>query len=204
MTAEPALSARDRTLDVALDLFSRQGFAATSMRQIAAAVGMRASSLYNHFDSKEAIYAALIEAYGPAGSADRLASPRYRALKDQPAAFCRQYAADLLVQWCDPREQQFMELLTTERNRMPGERGHLLETLFSREAGAAADYFRGFALTGLIRAPDPRECARLYMAGLTFVRMEHFLMPAMPSPRETVEATLDRFVANFLALVEAR
>jgi AcrR family transcriptional regulator len=204
MKAAPEASTRDRILEAALDLFSRQGFAASSMRQIAAEVGMRASSLYNHFPGKDAIFSALIDAYGPASSADRLVSPRYRALRDDPETFCRQYAADLLEQWRDPQEQRFMAMLAAERGRTGAERAHYVETLFSREAGAAADYFRGFALKGLLHAPDPRECARLFMAGLTFLRLEHFLLPPEPSPREVVREALDRFIANFLALAAPR
>lgn len=204
MQPTPESSGRERIVEAALDLFAKQGFAATSMRQIASAAGMRASSLYSHFEGKEAIYGALINSYGPASSADRLASPRYLALKTDAAGFCRRYAADLLDQWCDPREQLFMELLASERNRVTAERAHYFETLFAREAGAVADYFRIFALGGQILAPDPRECARLFMAGLTFLRLEHFLIPARPSPREVVREALDRFIANFLALAAPR
>ena len=62
MKTAPEASVRERIVEAALDLFSRHGYAGASMRQIAAAVGIRASSLYNHFDSKAAIYRALIEA----------------------------------------------------------------------------------------------------------------------------------------------
>jgi AcrR family transcriptional regulator len=197
-------SSRDRILDAALDLFARQGYAATSMRQIATAVGMRAPSLYNHFAGKEAILAALIDAHGPAVSATRLASPRMRALADDPAAFCRQYAADSLDLWLDPDEWRFMALLTAERDRLEGNRGHFVDTLFETEVGVAANYFRGFALKGLIHAPNPTECARLFMAALTFVRMQHLLMPLEPSPREVIAKALERGVDNFLQLIAPR
>jgi AcrR family transcriptional regulator len=39
----------------ALRLFAREGYEATSMREIAGAVGIKAGSLYNHFASKEEI-----------------------------------------------------------------------------------------------------------------------------------------------------
>ena len=48
-------------LEVALELFSVQGFEATSISQIADAVGIRKASLYSHFESKQAILDALVK-----------------------------------------------------------------------------------------------------------------------------------------------
>lgn len=197
-------SARDRILEAALELFATQGYAGASMREIANAVGMRAPSLYNHFKGKEAILTALIDAYGPARGASRLASPAYQALADDPQAFCRRYAADWLDQWCDPNEQRFMHLLASDRGRLAEHRAHLAETLFDREVAAMADYFGRFARDGRIYAPDPRECARLFMGGLYFVRMQHLLMPPQPAPRAKVAEALELAVLNFLQLVAPR
>ncbi len=47
-------------LEAALDLFSTQGFEATSVSQIADAVGIRKASLYSHFASKQEILDALM------------------------------------------------------------------------------------------------------------------------------------------------
>jgi AcrR family transcriptional regulator len=56
----------DRILDAAEAVFAERGFAGTSLRDVAERVGVRAPSLYNHFDSKEALYAAVLErAVGP-------------------------------------------------------------------------------------------------------------------------------------------
>jgi AcrR family transcriptional regulator len=194
---------RQRILDAALELFARQGYAATSVRELARAVGLRESSLYNHFAGKEAILHALVGAWGPANWAERLRGPRYRALKDNPAGFCATYAADLLELWCDPREQKFQEMLLAERNLLPAERAHYLDTLFADEAALVADRFREFQLAGRITAPNPSETARLFMAGLTYIRLEHFIMPPSPSPRTLVGEALVRFLGNFLALVGA-
>lgn len=43
---------RDRILEVALDLFIRKGYAATSMREIAEPLGISKAALYYHFPSK--------------------------------------------------------------------------------------------------------------------------------------------------------
>ena len=47
-------------LEASLDLFSVQGFEATSISQIANAVGIRKASLYSHFENKQAILDALV------------------------------------------------------------------------------------------------------------------------------------------------
>ena len=48
-------------LEAALDLFSVQGFEATSISQITNSVGIRKASLYSHFENKQAILDALVQ-----------------------------------------------------------------------------------------------------------------------------------------------
>jgi AcrR family transcriptional regulator len=52
---------RRRILAAALERFSSQGYAGTSIRDIATSTGMTTAALYHHFDSKEHILAAVIE-----------------------------------------------------------------------------------------------------------------------------------------------
>ena len=52
---------KQEILEVSLDLFSVQGFEATSISQIANAVGIRKASLYSHFENKQAILDALVK-----------------------------------------------------------------------------------------------------------------------------------------------
>lgn len=56
----PGKTARDEVLDAAAELFTTLGFAATSTRQIAEAVGIRQASLYHHFRTKNDILASLL------------------------------------------------------------------------------------------------------------------------------------------------
>jgi AcrR family transcriptional regulator len=53
------VNTRERILDVALDLFIAQGFDGTSLRQIAAQLGVTKAALYYHFTSKDDILMAL-------------------------------------------------------------------------------------------------------------------------------------------------
>jgi len=50
---------RERILDVALELFTDQGFDGTSMREIAGRLGITKPSIYYHFASKEDVLLAL-------------------------------------------------------------------------------------------------------------------------------------------------
>jgi AcrR family transcriptional regulator len=60
----------ERILDAAESLFAAHGYAGTTLRDVAEAVGIRIPSLYNHFPSKEALYAAVLErGIGPVLSA---------------------------------------------------------------------------------------------------------------------------------------
>ena len=52
---------KQEIIEAALDLFSAQGFEATSVSQIADAVGIRKASLYSHFENKQAILDELVK-----------------------------------------------------------------------------------------------------------------------------------------------
>ena len=79
---------RDRILDAAEALFAERGFAGTSVRDIASNVGLTAASLYNHFPSKDALYAAVLE---------RGIRPLIELLRDRPSGPPAPDAAEQLV-----------------------------------------------------------------------------------------------------------
>ncbi len=60
----PAAERRQQLLDVALDLFSGADYYSTTMDDIAAAAGVTKPVLYQHFDSKRALYVHLVEDVG--------------------------------------------------------------------------------------------------------------------------------------------
>jgi AcrR family transcriptional regulator len=52
---------RERILDAAEQVFAERGFDGATLRDVAARVGLRNPSLYNHFASKDSLYAAVLE-----------------------------------------------------------------------------------------------------------------------------------------------
>lgn len=55
------MSTKDKIIFESLKLFSSKGYDGVSMREIAAAVGIKGASLYNHFKGKEDIFQAIFD-----------------------------------------------------------------------------------------------------------------------------------------------
>lgn len=75
--AETAGDIRQRIIDTALGLFAQQGYAATSVRQIADIVGVNGAMIHYYFGSKEALLMAVLDA---------VTSPFAHALADMKRA----------------------------------------------------------------------------------------------------------------------
>lgn len=60
----PAPARREQILDVSVQVFAQRGFHATSMNDVADAAGVTKPVLYQHFDSKQDLYLALLDEAG--------------------------------------------------------------------------------------------------------------------------------------------
>jgi AcrR family transcriptional regulator len=84
ITARPARTRdparKQRILDAAADLVARNGFSAVSMEDIGGAVGITASAIYRHYDSKTAVLVAMFDRV-----IDRLLSEGERVAADKQA-----------------------------------------------------------------------------------------------------------------------
>ncbi len=67
----PARERRRQILDAAARLFSAGGFAGTTTKQIASAVGVSETVLFRHFRSKQQLYTAILEDRMPAAEVDQ-------------------------------------------------------------------------------------------------------------------------------------
>ena len=55
------MNTKEKIFDISLDLFSKKGYDSVSLREIAEEVGIRKSSIYSHYPSKEAILMDIFE-----------------------------------------------------------------------------------------------------------------------------------------------
>lgn len=54
---------KQKILEAAIDLFQEKGYAGSTIREIARAVGIKESSIYNHYRSKEDIFNSILEEF---------------------------------------------------------------------------------------------------------------------------------------------
>ena len=82
----PQNPTKQKILEIAADLFAEKGFTETSLRELAKAVGVKASSIYNYFPSKSSILEYMLEDYSSNNTdifAERNVS---RILSENPSA----------------------------------------------------------------------------------------------------------------------
>lgn len=58
---EKEMATKEKIIFESLKLFSKKGYDGVSMREIAAAVGIKGASIYNHFSGKEEIFNAIFD-----------------------------------------------------------------------------------------------------------------------------------------------
>jgi AcrR family transcriptional regulator len=82
--AERSQRSRELILEAALQLFSSQGYRATSVRDVAAAAGVSTGNVYHHFPDKETIFRTLLDQYWAAIDSSELPFHKALASKDFP------------------------------------------------------------------------------------------------------------------------
>ena len=157
----------------ALELFSERGYDAVSVGEIAAAVGIRASSLYNHFPSKRAIFDAIVEATAAQYESDTGRIDIHVQDARQDFAVFAHITEDALFdkvrqifEYSLHNEpiRRFRRMMTIEQFRSP-ELARLYSVRYvERITAYHADIFRSLITADEIRNEDPDALAMLYAA----------------------------------------
>lgn len=176
--AERRTATRSAVLNAATELFSRSGFAATTMDEIAAAAGVAKGAVYHHFPTKEALFEEVFDETSRA-LADRLVQSRIERPADLLSAIvagCRAYFA-LVVE-----PATFQIILKDGPLVLGWERWREIDT---RDFGHLVPHALGIAMAQGLIAPQPVEpLARLIVGGITEVAMA---CAASDSPATTGE-----------------
>jgi AcrR family transcriptional regulator len=184
-TTAPTLSRKAQIDQTATALFRRRGYAATSMRELAAALGIEAGSIYSHIRSKEEILHRICF---------RLADEFMAGLKDatadpdaSPAAQLRR-AIESHVRVLIHDADASVVFLHEWRHLSEPAHGEFLKLRQNYEAAYRELIARGVA-AGELRTPDPAFAALTLFASLTWLpnwyRPEGKLSPDQVAERLT-------------------
>lgn len=183
-------------LNVALDLFAERGFHGTSMREIADGVGIRQSSIYNHFSGKKEILKQLFLAFGPATIKEELTSKKLKNKISQPYEFLQSFVQLIIKELSNEQEQKFLQVMLREHTNKVVRKA-IKEKLFMRNRKLIADAFEQMMKQELIKEGDPLDFATEFIGPLIFLRLEYLLSASTEEDLNYLQQSAQRHVEFF-------
>jgi TetR/AcrR family transcriptional repressor of nem operon len=178
-------------LDAAVHCFWQRGYEATSMRDLAASMGISAPSLYNAFGDKQTLFARALERYLDCGARDR---PRRLEASLPPKEAIHRFFAEIVDHSVNDRERKGCFLVNSALEVAPHQRelGAVIvkqfaeiEAFFKRcILGAQAD---GSTPSGI----DANDTARLLLGVLLGIRVLARSAPSRPLLEGMARPALD-------------
>lgn len=160
-----AVDRRAQVLEVATQLFARQGYAGTTTRQIAESASVNEAIIFRHFPSKEELYWAVIEQQLQRIAPARELEKKFASLSDTAELFAS-VAEDVLERNSDDVPLKRLLLFSALEN-------HRLSSRFFRQYAAGffellAGYIRERIESGEFRDVDPVLAARGFIGMMVY------------------------------------
>ena len=190
-----AKDTKERILAAALEMFSQNGYAATNVRELTAALGLVKSSLYKHFKSKEEIWDTLLDEM-IAYYAERFgSSERLPPVPDSPEGLVAltMQMADFTVR--DEKIVMTRKMLTIEQFRDGRAKTLATRHFLTGLREMFAYIFTGMMDKGLLRRDDPQMLAFAYTAPIS--ALIH-LCDREPEKRDEALAQIEAFSRHFV------
>ena len=191
-----AKDTKERILTAALEMFSQNGYEGTNIRELSASLGLVKSGIYKHFESKEAIWNALLDRmiayYGERfGSSEHLPP-----VPDCPEEFIAMTMrmADLTIH--DERIIMTRKVLTLEQYRDVRARKLATKHFLTGLTDMFTHVFTGMMDKGLLRKDDPRMLAFAYTTPIS--ALIH-LCDREPEKTEDAIRKIEAFGRHFIA-----
>ena len=178
------MSTKEKILKEALNLFSEKGYSDVYVGDIAAAVGIKAPSLYKHFKGKQEIFDSCVEKFS-----ERMTQIRNELLlPDTPRTDVSYKTADMekitefaiglfMFYLKDDIASKFRKMLMIERYRNP-DLNRIYEELF---VNGAVEYeekiFTELIADGVIKKEDPHIIAVRFYSPIYYLLQKYDMWP---------------------------
>ncbi|MBQ6274067.1 MAG: TetR/AcrR family transcriptional regulator [Oscillospiraceae bacterium] len=187
---------KERILAAALEMFSQNGYAGTNIRELSASLGLVKSGVYKHYESKEAIWNALLDqmiAYyaDHFGSADHLPP-----VPDSQEALTRLTMQMVNITVHDEKIIMTRKVLTLEQFRDDRARELATRHFLTGLTDMFTHVFTGMMDKGLLRKDDPKMLAFSYTTPIS--ALIH-LCDREPEKTEDAIRKIEAFSRHFLA-----
>lgn len=187
---------KQQILDVSLDLFASKGFSGTSMREISEHVGIRKSSIYNHFSSKNDLIKTLLDSLGPGFIMEKY--NEFIQLEDlnDPYKLFKEFGEQLYKIIKKPEEQKYMQLLLREHNSKMVT-GVLKKYWYNKNGLFWTDFFKNLIEKGLIKKGNPVVYANEFAGPLIFFRLIEILLVSEGEEFDDLKEYIDNHIDFF-------
>lgn len=169
----------EKIFKTAIELFSQKGFNGVSIREIARAVGIKESSIYNHYTNKDKILETIFTYYKNQMNKTSV-SEEDLDKKIQSVSF-EQFWTKGLVNFQkateDPLLEKINNIILLEMFRDERARDIALEELFNRQQKVVSKIFTKMQKNGIITKDfDPEVLALEYTYPLLGLRLEYNIL----------------------------
>ena len=186
---------KERILEAALEMFSQKGYAGTNIRELSASLGLVKSGVYKHYESKEAIWNALLDEmiayYGEHfGSSEHLPP-----VPDSPEGLVTMTMQMVNFTVHDERIIMTRKVLTLEQFRDGRARELATKHFLTGLTEIFTHIFAGMMDKGSLRRDDP---AMLAFAYTTPISALIHLCDREPDKKEEALAKVEAFSRHFV------
>ena len=187
---------KERILEAALEMFSQNGYTGTNIRELSASLGLVKSGVYKHFESKEAIWNALLDQmiayYGEHFGSPEHLPPVPDSLDELTQLTMRM--VNITVH--DEKIIMTRKVLTLEQYRDVRARELATKHFLTGLTEMFTRIFTGMMEKGLIRRDDPEMLAFAYATPIS--ALIH-LCDREPEKTEDAIRKIEAFSRHFIA-----
>ncbi|WP_235002711.1 TetR/AcrR family transcriptional regulator [Actinacidiphila paucisporea] len=199
-TTRGRIDKRQAILDAAFTVFTRRGYAAAGMQEIADEAGVAKPTLYNHLGDKETVFRRAMEAAADTVRAENTAIvERLRAPGEDLRAALEDVAHRMLLVCCGERAGALRRLTLAQAGEFPELVVAVHERTAIRLSDALADRLARLSLDGTLRRCEPALAAEQLLALLTGPMEARSRLGTRDVPPDQTRAIARAAVTTFLA-----
>ncbi|MBN2767962.1 MAG: TetR/AcrR family transcriptional regulator [Campylobacterales bacterium] len=189
---------KQKILDTALKLFAQDGYKATTVREIAKAIGIEQSALYNHFKSKDEILESIINEL-----ASLLIANIFKEINDDPHAYkqgkslLHSISNKFKLISFDNQNDSLFRLMMQEIFSNSKIRDIYNEALFQENVKKLSGLLFMMMQEDMIHSSDPLMLAHEFFAPLFFYQMQVSLLKIDKKSTSSIISLFEKHVDFF-------